>query len=41
MMHLLLAVQWAIRGGLGGPPGRDGQPGRGGARGKGGAAFEW
>lgn len=39
--HLLFAVQWDVRGGDGGAPGRHGQPGRGGQGGNGGAGHKW
>jgi hypothetical protein len=41
MTHLLIAAEWDIRGGSGGPPGHHGSPGNGGSGGVGGAAYEW
>lgn len=40
-LHLLLAVSWDVRGGLGGAEGNHGQPGIGGAGGAGGRCFVW
>lgn len=40
-IHLLLAVQWDIRGGQGGEPGRHGKPGKGGKGGRGGKGYKW
>jgi hypothetical protein len=39
--HLLLAVSWDVRGGLGGAEGHHGQPGIGGTGGLGGQRFVW
>jgi hypothetical protein len=39
--HLLVAVDWEVKGGQGGPPGQHGTPGLGGKGGPGGQPLSW
>jgi len=39
--HLLFALRWNVKGGLGGSAGQHGEPGTGGEGGAGGSGHEW